>query len=112
VTLGTTYEEWVRNHLPETEVRTYKGVPEMILEVMNGRIDGFISDRIVGAIAIDEKKVPIRPAGPLLYEERMGIALRKGDPELKQVINTALQKIKARGDYQKISMRWLKIDAR
>ncbi|NIQ95974.1 MAG: transporter substrate-binding domain-containing protein, partial [Desulfuromonadales bacterium] len=25
VTLGTTYEEWVRANLPQAEVRTYKG---------------------------------------------------------------------------------------
>lgn len=112
VTLGTTYEEWVRSNLPGTEVRTYKGVPEMILEVVNRRIDGFITDRIVGAIAIDEKKAPIKLAGPLLYEERMGIALRKGNPDLKEAIDTALEKIKARGDYREISIQWLKIDAR
>ena len=112
VTLGTTYEEWVRENLPETEVRTYKGVPEMILEVINRRIDGFITDRIVGAIAIDEKKAPIKLVGPLLYEEQMGIALRKGNPELKKAINAALENIKARDDYRRISMRWLKIDAR
>ncbi len=81
VTLGTTYEEWVRANLPEVEVRTYKGVPEMILEVANGRIDGFVTDRIVGAMAIDEKHAPIQLAGPLLYEERMGIALRQGNPQ-------------------------------
>jgi polar amino acid transport system substrate-binding protein len=112
VTLGTTYEEWVRKNLPDTEVRTYKGVPEMILEVVNRRIDGFITDRIVGAIAIDEKNAPIKMAGPLLYEERMGIALRKGNPELKQAIDAALEKIRERSDYRRISMQWLKIDAR
>jgi polar amino acid transport system substrate-binding protein len=112
VTLGTTYEEWVRANLPETKIRTYKGVPAMILEVVNGRIDGFVTDRIVGAIAIDEKQAPIKLAGPLLYEERMGIALRKGSPELKQAINAALEKLKSGGDYGKISRQWLKIDAR
>jgi polar amino acid transport system substrate-binding protein len=112
VTLGTTYEEWVRANLPETEVRTYKGVPEMILEVVNGRIQGFVTDRIVGVIAIDEKKAPIRLAGPLLYEERMGIALRKGNPDLKEAIDAALDEIKARGDYRRISMKWLRMDAR
>ena len=112
VTLGTTYEDWVRKNLPGTAVRTYKGVPEMILEVVNRRIDGFITDRIVGAIAIDEKQAPIRPAGPLLYEERMGIALRKGNPELRQAINRALEKLKADSTYSGISLRWLKIDAR
>ena len=112
VTLGTTYEEWVRAYLPGSKVRTYKGIPEMILEVVNGRLDGFITDRIVGAIAIDEKNAPIKAAGPLLYEEKMGIALRKNNPELKRAINAALEKIKARDDYRRISIKWLKIDAR
>lgn len=112
VTLGTTYEEWVRENLPAADVRTYKGVPDMLLEVMNNRIDGFITDRIVGAMAIDERNAPIQMAGSLLYEERMGIALRQGNPELKQAINAALQAIKEDGTYRDISMKWLKIDAR
>ena len=112
VTLGTTYEEWVRKNLPEADVRTYKGVPDMLLEVMNNRIDGFITDRIVGAMAIDEKGVPIEMVGELLYEERMGIALRQGNPALKKAINAALATIKEDGTYRDISMKWLKIDAR
>lgn len=112
VTLGTTYEKWVRKHLGDVEVRTYKGVPAMILEVINGRIDGFITDRIVGAIAIAEKGAPIAQAGSLLYEERMGIALRRDNPQLKQAINDALAAMKKDGSYHDISMRWLKIDAR
>jgi polar amino acid transport system substrate-binding protein len=112
VTLGTTYEEWVRAHLPGTEVRTYKGIPEMILEVINGRIDGFVTDRIVGAIAIDEKQAPLKLAGPLLYEERMGIALRQGNPQLRQALDAALEQLKESGSYRTISLRWLKIDAR
>ncbi|MFO7577308.1 MAG: ABC transporter substrate-binding protein [Pelovirga sp.] len=112
VTLGTTYEEWVRKNLPAADVRTYKGVPDMLLEVMNNRIDGFITDRIVGAMAIDERGVPIEMVGSLLYEERMGIALRQGNPELKTAINEALARIKEDGTYRDISMKWLKIDAR
>ncbi|NIQ95973.1 MAG: transporter substrate-binding domain-containing protein, partial [Desulfuromonadales bacterium] len=65
-----------------------------------------------GAIAIDEKKAPIKLAGPLLYEERMGIALRQGNPELKQAINAALKKLKEGERYKNISLKWLKIDAR
>jgi len=112
VTLGTTYETWVRKHLPSAEVRTYKGVPEMILEVATGRIDGFITDRIVGAIAIDEKQAPIAMAGSLLYEERMGIALRQGNDKLKAAINRALQAMREDGSYRSISLKWLKVDAR
>ncbi len=112
VTLGTTYEEWVRKNIPDAEVRTYKGVPEMILEVATGRLDGFITDRIVGSMAIDEKNAPIKMVGPLLYEERMGIALRQGSPELKAAINKALSAMQEDSTYREISMKWLKTDAR
>jgi polar amino acid transport system substrate-binding protein len=112
VTLGTTYEKWVRANIPEADVRTYKGVPDMILEVGYGRIDGFITDKIVGALAIKEKGAPIALAGDLLYEERMGIALRQNNPDLKAAINDALAAIKEDGTYHDISMKWLGIDVR
>jgi len=112
VTLGTTYEQWVRDNIKDVDIRTYKGVPDMILEVANGRIDGFITDKIVGALAIKEKAVPIELAGDLLYEEKMGIALRQGNPELKEAINKALLSMKEDNSYHDISMKWLGLDVR
>jgi polar amino acid transport system substrate-binding protein len=112
VTLGTTYEKWVRANIPGADVRTYKGVPDMILEVGYGRIEGFITDKIVGALAIKEKGAPIALAGDLLYEEKMGIALRQNNPGLKAAINDALAAIKKDGTYHYISMKWLGIDVR
>jgi polar amino acid transport system substrate-binding protein len=112
VTLGTTYEKWVRENIAGADVRTYKGVPDMILEVSYGRIDGFISDKIVGALAIKQKGSPISLAGDLLYEEKMGIALRQGNPDLKAAINAALKAIQDDGTYHDISMKWIGIDIR
>jgi polar amino acid transport system substrate-binding protein len=112
VTLGTTYEKWVRENIPGADVRTYKGVPDMILEVNYGRIDGFVTDKIVGALAIKQKGVPIALAGDLLYEEKMGIALRQNNPDLKAAINDALAAMKDDGTYKEISMKWLGIDVR
>lgn len=112
VTLGTTYEKWVRANIAGADVRTYKGVPDMILEISTGRIDGFITDKIVGALAIKEKEVPIALSGDLLYEEKMGIALRQNNPDLKAAINTALADMKKDGAYHSISMKWLGIDVR
>ena len=72
VTLGTTYEKWVRENISGADVRTYKGVPDMILEVNYGRIDGFITDKIVGALAIKQKGVPIALAGDLALRRENG----------------------------------------
>ncbi len=112
VTLGTTYEKWVRENITGADVRTYKGVPDMILEVSYGRIDGFITDKIVGALAIKKNGSPISLTGDLLYEEKMGIALRQNNPGLKAAINDALKEMKKDGSYHEISMKWLGIDVR
>ena len=112
VTLGTTYEKWVRENIMGADIRTYKGVPDMVLEVGYGRIDGFITDKIVGALAIKDKGAPIALVGDLLYEERMGIAMRQNNPDLKAAINGALAVMKNDGTYHKISMKWLGIDVR
>jgi polar amino acid transport system substrate-binding protein len=112
VTLGTTYETWVRENIAGVEIRTYKGVPDMILEIGNGRIDGFVTDKIVGALAIKDKGIPIALAGDLLYEEKMGIALRQGNENLKKALNSALADLKSDGTYHDISMKWLGIDVR
>lgn len=112
VTLGTTFETWIRDNIKDVDIRTYKGDPDIILEVTNGRLDGFVTDRIVGALAIKDKGAAIQMVGDLLYEEKMGIALRQNNPELKQAINDALQAMKDDGTYQEISMKWLGIDAR
>ncbi|MCB2216189.1 ABC transporter substrate-binding protein [Desulfofustis glycolicus] len=112
VTLGTTFETWIREHIKDVDIRTYKGDPDIILEVTNGRLDGFVTDRIVGALAIKDKGAPIQMVGDLLYEEKMGIAMRQDNPELKQAINEALQAMKDDGTYKEISMKWLGIDVR
>ena len=112
VTLGTTYEQWVRDNIADVDIRTYKGVPDMILEASTGRIDGFITDKIVGALAIKDQGVPISLSGDLLYEEKMGIAMRKGNIELKNAIDNALASMKEDGSYHDISMKWLGLDVR
>jgi polar amino acid transport system substrate-binding protein len=112
VTLGTTYEEWVRSNIADADVRTYKGDPDMVLEAANGRISAFVTDKIVGAMAIKEKGAPLKLVGDLLYEERMGIAFNQGNPELKAAIDDALSAMQDDGTYLAISMKWLGIDVR
>lgn len=112
VTLGTTFEAWVVENAPEVEVKTYKGVPQMLLEVANGRIDGFITGKMVGLVAIKEKALPIKTAGSLLYVERIGIAIQKDNKELLDVVNSALADMQQDGSYAAISMKWFKADIR
>ncbi|MBS97553.1 MAG: amino acid ABC transporter substrate-binding protein [Oceanospirillaceae bacterium] len=112
VTLGTTFEEWLRKNAPEVEIRTYKGVPQMMMETQSGRISGFVTDRLTGIMAIKDKGMNIQMAGDLLYPELIGIALQKENPELLAAINKAIADMQADGTYQQISEKWFGTDIR
>jgi ABC-type amino acid transport substrate-binding protein len=112
VTLGTTYEAWVRENMPSVQVVTYKGVPEMMLEMGNRRIDGFITDKLVGLIAIKDKKAPMRMVGDLLYPELIGIAVNKNNPQLLDALNQALAAMQSDGSYAALSQKWFGADVR
>jgi ABC-type amino acid transport substrate-binding protein len=110
VTLGETYETWLREHKPGITLKTYKGLPDILLDLQNKRLDGFVTDKIAGVLAIRDKNLNAQPVGELLYPEKMGIAIRKDNPELKAAINSALAQMIADGTYTAISLKWLGTD--
>lgn len=112
ITLGETYENWLREHKPNVTLKTYKGLPDILLDLQNKRIDGFVTDKIAGLLTIRDRNLNARPAGNLLYPEKMGIAVRKDSPELKAAINAALADLDKDGSYKGISEKWLGTDIR
>ncbi|WP_432459655.1 MULTISPECIES: ABC transporter substrate-binding protein [unclassified Agarivorans] len=112
VTLGTTFEAWLRKNAPEVEVRTYKGVPQLIMETQSGRLAGFVSDRMTGLMAIKQHDFKLQMAGELLYPELIGIALNKGNPELLKAINSAITEMQSDGTYTQISQKYFGTDIR
>jgi len=107
VTLGETYESWLRANKPEVGLRTYKGLPAILLDLQNKRIDGFVADKIAGLITIRQRGLDVKPAGELLYAETMGIAVRKDSPLLKAAINKALGELVSDRTYGFIGDKWL-----
>ncbi len=71
-----------------------------------GRLDAVITDQLVGEHAIQESGLPLRKLGKPLYVDKMGIAVNKGDDELLERINTALEEIIADGTYAAISEKY------
>jgi His/Glu/Gln/Arg/opine family amino acid ABC transporter permease subunit len=89
-TLGTSYEHYITSEFPNLAVVTYKGEPDIFADMANGRLDGFVTDRLVGMHQIRMAGLAFQPAGGLLYEERIGIPVRKDRPDLLAEINEAL----------------------
>lgn len=112
VTLGELSEEWARDH-EGWDVRTYKGLPELLLELKAGRVDAIVADDIPVLMAIKDNEEPILqievPDVPLW---NIGIALRQDNPEFKAAIQAALDDMMADGRYAEISMKWIGTDIR
>lgn len=75
-------------------------------DLPTGRIDAVITDRAVGLYAMSKMNFPIKDIDEPLTEDEMGIAIHKGDEELRQKLNQALEQIIADGTYEKISYKY------
>ncbi|MDP3898713.1 MAG: transporter substrate-binding domain-containing protein, partial [Mesorhizobium sp.] len=59
VTLGETHEKWAREK-GGWDIKTYKGLPELFLELKAGRVDAIVVDNIPVAVAVKETGEKIR----------------------------------------------------
>jgi len=99
------------------EVVRYGSQNEIYLELISGRLDGILAD----AIPVDEGFLKTANGkgfafvGPSLtdpdyFGEGAGIAVRKGDSALLGKLNSAIQAVRANGQYQKIQGKYFSFD--
>ncbi len=113
-TLGETHEKWAHAQ-KGWKVQTYKGLPELLLELENKRIDAIVVDTLAGLLAIKKSGQPIKKLDIPEIEGgdvNVGIAIRKGNPKLKAAMQKALDDMMADGTYKKIAMEWIGYDIR
>ncbi|MDW7645356.1 MAG: transporter substrate-binding domain-containing protein [Desulfuromonadales bacterium] len=109
--LGTTGEFAAKETFPDAQYFSYETEQEAVMEVVSGKIDAFIYDSPYNAVAFAEKG-----QGKLVFldqpftEERIGWAVRKGNPKMIAFLNAYLEEIKADGTYDKIYTKWFKDD--
>jgi polar amino acid transport system substrate-binding protein len=111
VTLGETHEQWAREQ--GYTVKTYKGLPELMLELENGRVDAIIGDSIAVILAAKASGRDFVQIQDLVTESvGAGIAIRKGNPKLHAAMQKALDDLQADGTYLKIAKEWVGADIR
>ncbi|WP_316858952.1 transporter substrate-binding domain-containing protein [uncultured Cohaesibacter sp.] len=111
VTLGETHEAWAREQ--GYKIRTYKGLPELMLELENGRVDAIVNDRIAAMLAMKKNGYKFVEIEDLVADKfGAGIAIREGNPDLQAAMQKALDEIMADGTYLKIAEKWVGGDIR
>jgi len=111
VTLGETHEQWARER--DYSIRTYKGLPELLLELENGRVDAIVNDSIAAILAMNENGYEFVMLDDLETEViGAGIAIREGNPELQAEMQAALDSMMEDGTYLEIAEEWVGGDIR
>ncbi|UCZ52133.1 transporter substrate-binding domain-containing protein [Bacillus shivajii] len=108
VALATTYEDMIQDYT--TDVSTYDSDVIALQALAEGRHDAVVTDRLVGLINIEEQDLNLEMAGELIDTDYMGIAVKKGNEDLLEAINEALQAIKDNGSYLEISEHYFNED--
>ncbi|WP_342246257.1 cystine ABC transporter substrate-binding protein [Pseudomonas sp. OTU5201] len=110
VGLGTNYEQWLKDNVPQADIRTYDDDPTKFQDLNVGRIDAILVDRLAAFEMVEKTGGKLAVTGEPFSRQEAGIALRKGNPELLAAIDKALAKLKADGTLKKLSEKWFKAD--
>ena len=109
VGLGTNYEQWLKQEVPKADIRTYEDDPSKFQDLRVGRIDAILIDRLA-ALEYAKKAKDTSLAGDAFSRLESGVTLRKGEPELLEAIDKALDKLRADGSLAKLSEKYFGAD--
>ncbi|AKI97705.1 transporter substrate-binding domain-containing protein [Kosmotoga pacifica] len=105
VQLGTTGDEAARRLFPNAEFLTFDTMDEAAFQVASGRADIMVIDSIY-ARYIARKYAVLEAGTELLTREDLGVAVKKGDWETLQWINTYINWLKTSGILDELQRKW------
>lgn len=116
---GSTQEKYAMGELKPVgvDVISYDAQDQVYLDIRSGRLDGTVADfvEVNGGFLSKPEGQDYTLAGPELYIEKYfgngaGVALRKGQTELKNELNVAIKAIRSNGTYKQINDKYFKFD--
>jgi polar amino acid transport system substrate-binding protein len=113
---STTHSNYAEEKLPSAELKLYPTPDEYKLDIGSGRIDAVIDDVIVlGEWLKTDDGACCKLLGTLTPDlvingEGAGIAIRKGETELRDMFNAAIVAIRENGTYKTINDKYFDVD--
>ena len=105
VQLGTTGEFAARRLFENAEILPFDTMDEAAFQVASGRADIMVVDSIY-AVYMAQKYPQLSSTGELLTKEDLGIAVRKGELEFLQWLNTFIRWAKTSGLVDELKEKW------
>jgi lysine-arginine-ornithine-binding protein len=114
---ATIHENFLRGEFPDVDVRAYATQDEANADLVSGRLDLVMADSVAlleGFLKTDAGQ-DFEFVGPDYFDpkyhgEGAGIAIRKGEDDLRAAFNEAIDQIRADGTYQTIAEKYFDFD--
>ncbi len=104
VVVGTSYFDFLKKSTTAI-VKTYLSDGEAAADLLDRRLDFWVTDSISGQRLILRGK-PMEVAGDPLFSERRAIAVKKGEDDWRALLNYALRKMREDGSISAMSKKW------
>jgi len=105
--LGTTSEKAAKG-IAGITLKALDKVDQLMLSVKNGQLDGVVVDDTVGVEYVKSIKglKIVKVAEINIGESGMGVAVKKGNKELLQIVNDTIKELKSNGEFDKLVDKW------
>jgi lysine-arginine-ornithine-binding protein len=114
---ATSFERFMRDELPDIDLRVYATMEEAYLDLQSGRVDAIMADVVAafeGFLKTPEGE-GFEFRGPEYtgvewFGYGAGVGVRKEDAPLADAFSQAIARIRSNGTYQEISNKWFGFD--
>jgi lysine-arginine-ornithine-binding protein len=114
---ATIHENFLRDNFPEADIRLYGTQDEANADMVAGRLDALLADSVAldeGFLKTDQGKgfefKGETYSDPKWFGEGAGIAVRKGEEDLRDRLNAAIKQIRSDGTYKQIQDKYFTYD--
>ena len=114
---ATIHENFLRGVFPEADVRVYATQDEANADLVSGRVDLVMANSVAlleGFLKTEAGQgfefVGPDYSDPKYHGEGAGIAIRKGEDDLRALLNEAIDQIRKDGTYQAINEKYFEFD--
>jgi polar amino acid transport system substrate-binding protein len=115
---GSQHAAFLEARYPGADLRTYAKLEEANLDLLTGRIDLVLGDKLALSRFLNSKEgaccraVGEPPPDPAFYGEGVAVGLRKEDKDLKERFNRAIERVMADGTYDRIRAKYFEFDTK
>ncbi|MEM6616797.1 MAG: ABC transporter substrate-binding protein [Pseudomonadota bacterium] len=113
---ATTHATFLEDTYTDSTIRLYATQDEANLDLVSGRLDAVAADSVVLGewLKTDDggccMMVGAMENDPAYFGDGAGIAIRKGEDELREKFNAAIDAIRSNGTYQEINAKYFDFD--